>query len=408
MRYPGLIYIATVRSVWNYSMSTIPAEVLGSIMDLSTYDVSSDLANGPLRFTHVSQLWRETAIGLPSLWTNIQVDISSNRTNTHLADLVEEILDRSKKLPLSIDLSLSAYNEVSVRLLDLLVAESERWASFTATLQYHENFLQLLPTMKLTPHSKSNHIISLSLQMMYIGETFQLHLPNLLRLETSNTILAIEGKFPELCELFLHENFERREEHIINNILSASPKLKYLTLSEWGHLTSFYNDHLIRILNATPSLEVLRLYPRGRPYNQNEDDIFSLVARLALRHVVTPNQTPFPVLPHLTHLLLHLPKQLAYEVRLISGSEMESMIKSHASTLAVSPDFRNSRLRRIWIQDGDCDPRASKLEKFYDEQIVDGVEVCIARPLIPALGWKVGLVVLSPSGEITSVLRNYA
>jgi hypothetical protein len=52
----------------------VPSEVLGSIMDLSTYDVSSaDVTVGPLRFTHVSKLWRQTAKGLPSLWTNIHM-----------------------------------------------------------------------------------------------------------------------------------------------------------------------------------------------------------------------------------------------------------------------------------------------------------------------------------------------
>ena len=230
-------------------------------------------------------------------------------------------------------------------------------------------------------------------------------------METSDTILAIGGNFPKLRELFLHEHIDGRASHIIKNILSTSTKLKYLTLSEWGHLTSFYSAHLFRVLDAAPSVEVLRLYPRGRPWEQNEDAIFSLIARLTLRHVGTPNQTSFPVLPHLTHLLLHLPKELAYSVRLISGSEMGLAIRSRASELQVdvslAPDLGNSRLRRIWIQDGSCNPNTSKLEKLLEKQIVDGVEVCIARPLIPALGWEVGLVVLSSSGEITSVLGNY-
>jgi hypothetical protein len=383
----------------------VPSEVLGSIMNLSTYDVSSDVAVGPLNFTRVSKLWRQTAKGLPKLWTNIQVEITTNRTNPGLTDLIEEILARSKRLPLSVTLTLRGHNEISIRLLDLLVAESDRWASFSITLDRHEHFLRLLPTMKLTPRLKSNHVISLSLEMGYKGDTVQLHLPNLLCLETSDSILAIGGNFPELRELFLHENIVWRESHIINKILSTSTKLQYLTLSEWGPRTSFYNDHLFRILNAATSLEVLRLYPRGRPGNQNEDAIFSLIARLTLRHI--GNQTTFPVLPRLTHILLHLPKELAYSVRLISGTEMESEIRSRASNLAVSPDFRNSRLRRIWIQDGDCRASTSKLRKYYKEQIVDGVDVCIARPLIPALGWEVGLVVLSPSGEIISVLGNY-
>ena len=152
-------------------MATIPAEVLGTIMDLSTYDVSCDLVDsrhGLLRFTHVSQLWRQTAIGLPSLWTNIQVEISHDRSySTYLVDLIEEILDRSKNLPLSVDLSLTAYyyNEVSVRLLYLLLGESERWASFSATLDHHDYFLRLFPTLKSTPRSKSNHVTSLSLRM---------------------------------------------------------------------------------------------------------------------------------------------------------------------------------------------------------------------------------------------------
>lgn len=180
-------------------------------------------------------------------------------------------------------------------MLDLLVAESNRWESFSVTLQDRKHFLSLLPTMKLTPRLKSNHVISLFFEMYrgYHEQTVQLHLPNLLRLETSDTIIVISGNFPELRELFLHEDMKGKESHIINNILSTSTKLKYLTLSEWGHFTSFYSDHLFRILNAAPSVEVLRLYPRGRPCEQNEDSIFSLIARLTLRHVGTPNQTSF-------------------------------------------------------------------------------------------------------------------
>jgi hypothetical protein len=200
--------------------------------------------------------------------------------------------------------------------------------------------------------------------------TAQLHLPNFLRLKAPNTIQAVGGNFPELRELFLHENITwRRRSHIINNILSTSTKLQYLTLSECGDFTSFYSDDLFRIINAAPSLEVLRLYPQGRPWRHNEDAIFSLIARLTLRHVGTLDQTSFPVLPRLTHIILHLPKQLANR----HGSQMESEIRSRALKLAVSPDFRNSRLQRIWIQDGDCSAGASKLENFYNKQIVDGV-----------------------------------
>jgi hypothetical protein len=153
-------------------------------------------------------------------------------------------------------------NEVSVRLLrlDLFVAESDRWAAFSITLDRHKHFLRLFPTMELTPSLKSNHFISLSLKMGYEGKTVQLHLPNLLRLETYNTIVAIGGKFPELRELFLHENIDRRESHIINNILSTSTKLQYLTLSEWGYL-----NHLIRILNAAP--QQITLYKPQNIFN---------------------------------------------------------------------------------------------------------------------------------------------
>jgi hypothetical protein len=106
-----------------------------------------------------------------------------------------------KKLPLSVTLLLRGYNEASVRLLYLLVAESDRWASFSVD----QHFLRLLPT--LTPRFKYNHVISLSCPLGYKG-TVQLHLANLLRLKAPNTILAIDGKFQELRELFLHENID--------------------------------------------------------------------------------------------------------------------------------------------------------------------------------------------------------
>jgi len=282
---------------------------------------------------------------------------------------------------------------------------------FNIDLPLAQNLVRYRPINPVQAIVASTHVVSLSLDPRIIRYDVRPHLSSLLRLETSNNITAVGGKFPELRELFLHENIYGMESHIIYKILYTSPKLQYLTLSEWGHLTSFYSEHLIRILNAAPSIEVLRLYPRDRPWEQNEDDIFSLIARLTLRPVITlNNHTPraFPCLPRLTHLLLHLPKRLAYSVRQYSGTEMESEIRSHASKLAVSPDFGNSRLRRIWIQDADCSPATSKLEKINKKEIGDhGVEVCIARPLVPEIGWEVGLVVLSSSGEITSALTNY-
>ena len=158
-------------------------------------------------------------------------------------------------------------------------------------------------------------------------------------------------------------------------------------------------------------------YPKRRPFCRSSAPISSRqTMRTEWRLHILTHRTAYStpcwhsqpnLLPHLTHLLLHLQKQVAYSVRLFSSSEMESKIRSRASNLAVSQDFRNSRLRRIWIQDGDCCPGASKLEIFIKKQILDGVEVCIARPLVPAFGREVGLVVLSSSGEITSVLRNY-
>jgi hypothetical protein len=73
-------------------------------------------------------------------------------------------------------------------------------------------------------------------------------LPNLRRLATSDSITSIGGQFPELQELFLHENFDKTWRHI-HNILSNSVKLQFLTLSEWGNSTSFDSDTILRILN---------------------------------------------------------------------------------------------------------------------------------------------------------------
>jgi hypothetical protein len=352
----------------------LPRELLEFVMEHSTDAVGVDVTASPWRFTHVSRLWRETAVGLPSLWKVIQVNTTKEPTSPGVLELVKLILTRSRNVHLSVTLS----------------------------------FLHCGGVLGML--NMDTRLTSLTLEdrrYIHSSDPVILCLPNLRRLATSDNIISIGGEFPELRELFLHENFGNTWRHIVDNILSNSVKLQFLTLSEWGYSTSFDSDPLLRILNFATPLKVLRLFPRGRPQDQNEDAIFSLIARLTLGHVDNIHLS-HPVLPNLTNLILHLPNWLAYDVRLISGHDMRQEILTRASGIGVSPDIQKARLRRIWIQDGDCKLGTSKLEKISEEQIDGGVDVCIARPLVPAFGWEVGLAVLSSSAEICSALTNYA
>ena len=78
----------------------LPRELLAFVMERGTDTVSLDFTTNPWIFTHVSRFWRETAIGLPILWKDINDDTCINyHTRSGVLELVKLIFARSRKTP---------------------------------------------------------------------------------------------------------------------------------------------------------------------------------------------------------------------------------------------------------------------------------------------------------------------
>lgn len=72
----------------------LPPEIMGSIFE-SAYDGTTDYTADAFRFSHVCQKWRNTAISLPCLWSDILID--TRRSEVHA-----ECYRRSSQAPLTV------------------------------------------------------------------------------------------------------------------------------------------------------------------------------------------------------------------------------------------------------------------------------------------------------------------
>jgi len=110
----------------------------GSYDETST--VASQIPAFELLISHVCRLWRNIALGTPSLWTTISVTITACLPYERVATYLE----RSKSLPLNICVAEGAQRSVSDEadnfgaLLTLLVPHLSRWASIQVTVRRYD------------------------------------------------------------------------------------------------------------------------------------------------------------------------------------------------------------------------------------------------------------------------------
>ncbi|KAF8918580.1 hypothetical protein CPB85DRAFT_994384 [Mucidula mucida] len=148
-------YAEQIKAI-SHPVRTLPTDVLGEIFFSFVKDVmyppfdhfrcgsfvdSLDVRKGPCVLTHVSSGWRRTALGLPRLWSCIQ--LKSDCPERHArASFLQNILSRSLNLPLHITLYASNYNISDYGEFSVLLGTSNRWQSAALALSY-STFLAL-------------------------------------------------------------------------------------------------------------------------------------------------------------------------------------------------------------------------------------------------------------------------
>jgi hypothetical protein len=148
-------------SVWNtdhlvhnsFSISALPNEILGLVFERGRPQRRRRHSKTGLPFevdiSHVSRRWRDVAISLPNLWTNIHIfaDYSSA--------WVPMYLERSKSCPLDLRINFwdadvrlgddsRAREAMVISVLSLILPHTERWGAFILEGYYEESIYMAL------------------------------------------------------------------------------------------------------------------------------------------------------------------------------------------------------------------------------------------------------------------------
>ncbi|KAJ7622223.1 hypothetical protein FB45DRAFT_927280 [Roridomyces roridus] len=129
----------------------IPPEVLCEILEwlppgfqrVDYYQV----AQPPWRLAHICSLWRETAIGCPSLWTGLGI-IHADDYFFPTTAMLEAQLDRTASAPLHIDFELSSQSLGAASAWDSLLPLSHRWKSLRIRCVEPDAAMELLDNLQ--------------------------------------------------------------------------------------------------------------------------------------------------------------------------------------------------------------------------------------------------------------------
>ncbi|KAF7319819.1 F-box domain-containing protein [Mycena kentingensis (nom. inval.)] len=121
-----------------FPILTLPTEITAEIFlhyAETVADYYGSLQSAPILLTHICRPWRELALALPKLWTQIFMGDESSRGIDYLLRLWFE---RAGSLPLHVRLPATANTQVS-RLLAMLTGYSDQFESFACTYPLPEN-----------------------------------------------------------------------------------------------------------------------------------------------------------------------------------------------------------------------------------------------------------------------------
>lgn len=217
------------------SLRILPSEILQEIFLFfagTRTETQGTVADVPWVLGQVCQTWRKNALALSSLWAQIPtLDLSisdmSLRTRLQL-EYLEELLHRSKSVPLDIYIFSLGFKGVSHPVVDLVIQHCERWEVVTikidiSLLQRFREIKDRLPKLK-----------NLSLYLSGYGND----LPTIDMFEGAPELRQVDVGGPFLADLSLpfsqlaHYKDKMRMRNSITRVVTSANSLEALTILE--------------------------------------------------------------------------------------------------------------------------------------------------------------------------------
>lgn len=201
----------------------VPREVMSTILEccLSRFEPETfrdefrlgpgDAMKSPLIISHVSRGWRDLALSLPNLWSNVEAYVTQNplmgisaciRAAEKQADMVTHWVERSKSRQLAWKVKIEAREDALLacqnairQILDLLAAQSNRWRSITLSFPGDMNIAHISPILESI---QSDHAYLRFLKIHRGGSRRDSGI-----LEQENPLILL-GNAPMLAGLHLH------------------------------------------------------------------------------------------------------------------------------------------------------------------------------------------------------------
>ena len=140
----------------NRLQSPIPPDVMSTIFEFclpdfavhQLYPYPKEDLSIPLSLGTICSYWREIAWSTPSLWSSLVVRVPSKYDSHMATGIAQEWLSRSGRLPLSIRILSTSYNDAVSALADIINQYSARWSDLDLYIPdyYYQRF-----------HASNNH-----------------------------------------------------------------------------------------------------------------------------------------------------------------------------------------------------------------------------------------------------------
>ncbi|KAK7690061.1 hypothetical protein QCA50_006706 [Cerrena zonata] len=258
----------------------LPTELLSHIfklgVELDTYDINPFALDDSTHIklhqksfqilvSHVSKLWREIAISLPTLWNDIAVDLDGNaRSASHAKELAKIYFERAKEAPLDIAINLGSSSRPSgtmdrihtyaTEILRLAYRCHTRWRSFELTVP---NFTFMAITLKLLDRIQAAPLLeTLCLTNLSNNDYLERFEP---RSFAKLRVLPFHGNTPRLEKTVLwgvHADWERSTPTLFRNLVE-------LELAYHAHDVRPTYNQFVRLLTQSSNLRTLTLRESG-------------------------------------------------------------------------------------------------------------------------------------------------
>ncbi|KAJ7186629.1 hypothetical protein C8R46DRAFT_1273367, partial [Mycena filopes] len=212
---------------FKYPVLTLPVEIVSEIFTqiLPPYPLCPPLVglSSPTLVTHICHLWREIALGTPTLWRAISLSTHKipTRTLVHIGNLW---LERSRSCPLAMEIEGRGNGPDISPVIGAVAPHRGRWEHLRLAVEELQTDLPLLGPMPL--------LRSLTVRELYLPNTAGSRLDAPL-LRSANlddaTAQHILLPWPQLTSLTLHDVFPSE----CTAILQQTPYLAHCSLYLW-------------------------------------------------------------------------------------------------------------------------------------------------------------------------------